>query len=294
MIARSAQALPTDAPVTGSTLPPSEQNLNNEKRDLEQDLVNDENDLVKIQEEENGAAAVDSELDKAQTTIDALIGSGEATTPSGRVKRQAAQNCQEIATLVDDIQNEKETKKKLTIIQRITTTTVTECTDGDKKILIQKKEVIRIVKIAVQDEIVRIKEKKVLIKIKIFTKKKKIEKIIAKIEAILATTQKPEITPGARPPVPTDGGPPPPTEEQPESLTTEAGPPLPTDESLKPKPVQTEEPPIPTGEKPNPMPTGGAPPPTGEHPQPMPTGAHLLSQLVKLIFSARMLAKYFT
>merc|ERR1712210_119950 len=97
---------------------------------------------------------LESGLDNVSNKIDELL---EGRRQKGQEEEATtvapASSCQEIAELVEEMETETETKKRLKIVTKITTTTVISCTDeNDKQFLIVKKEKIKNVLIAVKSE----------------------------------------------------------------------------------------------------------------------------------------------
>merc|ERR1712037_416968 len=148
-------ALPTEAPVTGSTETPSEDSLREDISSIDAEIAQDE---AELQEHQAEAEELESGLDNVSNKIDELL-------EGRRQKRQEeetvapASSCQEIAELVEEMETETETKKRLKIVTKITTTTVLSCTDENgKQFLIVKKEKIKNVLLAVKSETEEIKK----------------------------------------------------------------------------------------------------------------------------------------
>merc|ERR1711936_759338 len=147
-------ALPTEPPVTGSTATPSEDSLREDISSLDDEIAQDEAAFQVLEEQEAEAEELESGLNNVSDKIDELL-------DGRRQKRQGeetttivpASSCQEIAQLVEEMETETETKKRLKIVTKITTTTVISCTDeNDKQFLIVKKEKIKNVLVAVKSE----------------------------------------------------------------------------------------------------------------------------------------------
>merc|ERR1712212_798068 len=183
--------LATESFATGTTIVPSAEDLSNEKVALEEDLEKDKEELASLQAEEEAASAVDAEIDGVEAKIEQLTQPSEDATTStdNRLRRQAATSCVEIGTLVDEMTKERETAKKLVLIRRITTSTILSCTSEDDKqfLVVAKttlKEKIKMVKETNSENINIIRQTIIKVKVKIVTKEKKIENILAKLEAI--------------------------------------------------------------------------------------------------------------
>merc|ERR1719249_417357 len=195
-------ALPTESPVTGSTETPSEDSLREDISSLDAEIAQDEAEFQELQEQEAEAEELESGLDNVSNKIDELLEGerrhkrqgGESTTVA------PATSCQEIAELVEEMATETETKKRLKIVTKITTTTVISCTDeNDKQFLIVKKEKIKNVLITVKSETEEIKneirKEKTKVSLKIIKNKKKQEKLLEKLEVMLNPTTMPPSEP---------------------------------------------------------------------------------------------------
>jgi len=233
--------------------------LTNAKTALEAEMKKDELALQKLKDELEAANNVGKELDDVQALMDKLIGGGR----SNRGKRQAATSCGEIANLVDEMEKETDTVKKLAIIRRITSSTVTGCSDEDKKALQEKKAKIAAIKQQNKEKLEAIKKQKEELANKITANKNKINAINAQINALNNKTTKPmggtttsKVTgPIEETPVPMPTG---------KSSTADSG-------KITTAGVTS------SGETPVPMPSGkpttpSVKPGTGETPQPMTTG----------------------
>merc|ERR1711953_248908 len=194
--------LTTQSFTTDTTVAPSAEDLANEKDALEEDLQKDKEELAALEAEEEAATAVDAEIDGVEAKIEQLTqASDDTTNTQKRIRRQAATSCVEVGTLVDEMTNERETARKLVLIRRITTSTILSCTsDDDKQFLVVAKttlkEKIKMVKEANSENINIIRQTIIQVKVKIVTKEKKIENILAKLEEIenqatTASTNKP-------------------------------------------------------------------------------------------------------
>merc|ERR1712192_338217 len=168
------------------------------------DLEKDKEELASLEAEEESASAVDAEIDGVEAKIEQLTQtSDDATTDGVRVKRQAATSCVEVGTIVDEMTRERETAKKLVLIRKITTSTILSCTSEDDKqfLVVAKttlKEKIKMVKETNSENMNVIRHSILKVKVKIVTKEKKIENILAKLEAIEnQTTTSAETTPTA-------------------------------------------------------------------------------------------------
>merc|ERR1719323_1108353 len=192
-------ALPTEAPVTGSTETPNEDSLREGISALEDEIAQDEVELQQLEEQEAEAAELETALDDVSAKIDELLDGSRR-----RRRRQdeesstiaPAASCQEIAELVEEMEAETETKKRLKIVTKITTTTVLSCTDeNDKQFLEVKKEKLKSVLITVKSETEEIKneikKEKTKVTLKIVKNKKKQEKLLEKLDIMLNPTTMP-------------------------------------------------------------------------------------------------------
>merc|ERR1712130_936377 len=180
-------ALPTETP--------SEDSLREGISSLDDEIAQDEAELQELQEEEAAAEELESGLDDVSNKIDELL---EGNRRQKRREEETttvapATSCQEIAELVEEMETETETKKRLKIVTKITTTTVISCTDeNDKQFLIVKKEKIKNVLITVKSETEEIKneirKEKTKVSLKIVKNKKKQEKLLEKLEIMLNPT----------------------------------------------------------------------------------------------------------
>merc|ERR1711971_335516 len=180
--------LTTESFTSGTTAVPSAEDLTNEKDALKEDLDKDKEELVSLEAEEEAANAVDAEIDGVEAKIEQLTQTSDETTEV-RVKRQAATSCVEVGTIVDEMTRERETAKKLVLIRKITTSTIISCTSEDDKqfLVVAKttlKEKIKMVKETNSENMNVIRQTILKVKVKIVTKEKKIENILAKLEAI--------------------------------------------------------------------------------------------------------------
>merc|ERR1712037_1029690 len=151
-------ALPTEAPVTGSTETPSEDSLREDISSIDAEIAQDEAELQELQEQEAEAEELESGLDNVSNKIDELL-EGRRQRRQEEETVAPASSCKEIAELVEEMETETETKKRLKIVTKITTTTVLSCTDeNDKQFLIVKKEKIKNVLLAVKSETEEIKK----------------------------------------------------------------------------------------------------------------------------------------
>merc|ERR1711971_829392 len=182
--------LTTDSFTSGTTVVPSAEDLSNEKDALEEDLEKDKEELASLEAEEESASAVDAEIDGVEAKIEQLTQTSDDETTDGvRVKRQAATSCVEVGTIVDEMTRERETAKKLVLIRKITMSTILSCTSEDDKqfLVVAKttlKEKIKMVKETNSENMTVIRQTILKVKVKIVTKEKKIENILAKLEAI--------------------------------------------------------------------------------------------------------------
>merc|ERR1711971_1014595 len=181
--------LTTESFTSGTTAVPSAEDLTNEKDALKEDLDKDKEELVSLEAEEEAANAVDAEIDGVEAKIEQLTQTSDETTTDARVKRQAATSCVEVGTIVDEMTRERETAKKLVLIRKITTSTILSCTSEDDKqfLVVAKttlKEKIKMVKETNSENMTVIRQTILKVKVKIVTKEKKIENILAKLEAI--------------------------------------------------------------------------------------------------------------
>ena len=163
-------------------------------------MEKDKEELASLEAEEEAASAVDSEIDGVEAKIEQLTQTSDDTTSTEKkVRRQAATSCVEVGTLVDEMTKERETAKKLVLIRRITTSTILSCTSEDDKqfLVVAKttlKEKIKAVKEANSENMNIIRQSILKVKVKIVTKEKQIENILAKLEAAIesqATTEIP-------------------------------------------------------------------------------------------------------
>merc|ERR1711971_683687 len=194
--------LTTESFTSGTTAVPSAEDLTNEKDALKEDLEKDREELASLEAEEEAANAVDAEIDGVEAKIEQLTQTSDDTTEI-RVKRQAATSCVEVGTIVDEMTRERETAKKLVLIRKITTSTILSCTSEDDKqfLVVAKttlKEKIKMVKETNSENMTVIRQTILKVKVKIVTKEKKIENILARLEAIEnQTTTSAETTPTA-------------------------------------------------------------------------------------------------
>merc|ERR1711971_1502445 len=196
-------ALPTESPVTGSTEAPSEESLQEDISNLDARIAQDEAEFQELQEQEAEAEELESGLDDVSTKIDELLEGGRRQKRQGEETSTPiapASSCQEIAQLVEEMETETETKKRLKIVTKITTTTVISCTDeNDKQFLIVKKEKIRNVLIQVKSETDEIKneirKEKTKVSLKIVKNKRKQEKLLEKLDIMLNPTTMPPSEP---------------------------------------------------------------------------------------------------
>merc|ERR1712172_39088 len=196
-------ALPTESPVTGSTEAPSEESLQEDISNLDARIAQDEAEFQELQEQEAEAEELESGLDDVSTKIDELLEGGRRQKRQGEETSTPiapASSCQGIAQLVEEMETETETKKRLKIVTKITTTTVISCTDeNDKQFLIVKKEKIKNVLIQVKSETDEIKneirKEKTKVSLKIVKNKKKQEKLLEKLDIMLNPTTMPPSEP---------------------------------------------------------------------------------------------------
>merc|ERR1711936_271716 len=185
-------ALPTEPPVTGSTATPSEDSLREDISSLDDEIAQDEAAFQELQEQEAEAEELESGLDNVSDKIDELL-DGRRQKRQGEETVAPASSCQEIAQLVEEMETETETKKRLKIVTKITTTTVSSCTDeNDQQFLIVKREQIKSILITVKSETEEkkkeIRKEKTKVSLNIVKNKKKKEKLLEKLDIMLNPT----------------------------------------------------------------------------------------------------------
>jgi len=188
-------ALPTEPPVTGSTATPSEDSLREDISSLDDEIAQDEAEFQVLQEQEAEAEELESGLDNVSDKIDELL-DGRRQKRQGEETVAPASSCQEIAQLVEEMETETETKKRLKIVTKITTTTVISCTDeNDQQFLLVKREQIKSILITVKSETEEkkkeIRKEKTKVSLNIVKNKKKKEKLLEKLDIMLNPTTMP-------------------------------------------------------------------------------------------------------
>merc|ERR1712106_739137 len=161
--------------------------LQSQKSLLENEVSNLETEVADLEAEEIAAASLSSGLDEVDTKIEELT--AEGTTPVGRVQRQAATPCDDLAGIIEDLAEATTTAKRLILVQQILSTEITKCKSKTK--LIKTKVKIKVVMTETGARITFILKEKKKKKGEIAVKKTLIIKITVQIEEIVGNTAKP-------------------------------------------------------------------------------------------------------
>merc|ERR1712128_83929 len=161
--------------------------LLSQKSLLEDEVANLETEVTDLEAEEIAAANLSSGLDEVDTKIEELT--AEATTPVGRVQRQAATPCDDLAVIIEQLADATTTAKRLILVQQILSTEITRCKSKTK--LSKTKVKIKVVMTETGARIKFILKEKTKIKGEIAVKKQSIIKITLQIEEIVGNTAKP-------------------------------------------------------------------------------------------------------
>merc|ERR1712106_855794 len=161
--------------------------LQSQKSLLEDEVSNLETEVADLEAEEIAAASLSSGLDEVDTKIEELT--AEGTTPVGRVQRQAATPCDDLAGIIEDLAEATTTAKRLILVQQILSTEITKCKSKTK--LIKTKVKIKVVMTETGARITFILKEKKKKKGEIAVKKTLIIKITVQIEEIVGNTAKP-------------------------------------------------------------------------------------------------------
>jgi len=274
-------------------LPDTKEELNSELNTLSTGIEEDEKEIETLTEQEDETTELTNQLGDVNEKVDALTGDATSSPNDGRVKRQAAQNCQEISSLLDELTDASldnldeatKVKTKLAISKRIVESTVTQCSKADITVMVAKKTNLRIhykKQLKENNErVTKLRRKKKERQQKLKEKQDRVKQINIKITDNWSTPDPSMEGLGSEAPAPTGERPVDatiPTGERPIPVT------IPTGEKPIPVTIPTGEKPIPvtipTGERPIPVtiPTGEKPIlvtiPTGEKPIPVtiPTG----------------------
>merc|ERR1712128_335743 len=162
--------------------------LLSQKSLLEDEVSNLETEVADLEAEEIAAASLSSGLDEVDTKIEELT--AEGTTPVGRVQRQAATPCVDLADIIEQLADATTTAKRLILVQQILSTEITQCKSKTK--LIKTKVKIKVVMTETGARITFILKEKTRKKGEIAIKKKLIIKITVQIEEIVGNTAKPQ------------------------------------------------------------------------------------------------------
>merc|ERR1711892_1657491 len=161
--------------------------LLSQKSLLENEVANLETEVADLEAEEIAAANLSSGLDEVDTKNEELT--AEGTTPVGRVQRQAATSCDDLADIITQLADATTTAKRLILVQQILSTEITSCKSKTK--LTKTKVRIKVVMTETGVRIKIILKEKTKKKGEIAEKKKMIIKITIKIEEIVGNTAKP-------------------------------------------------------------------------------------------------------
>merc|ERR1711942_148084 len=108
--------------------------LKTQKDEAEAEVTRLENDVSRLDAEEQEANELSDKLDQADAKVEELT--SESTTPSGRVRRQEQtppETCDEIADLIDQLADpSKSVAQRLSLVEQILATKVTRCKSKDK------------------------------------------------------------------------------------------------------------------------------------------------------------------
>merc|ERR1711892_1208189 len=162
--------------------------LQSQKSLLEDEVSNLETEVADLEAEEIAAASLSSGLDEVDTKIDELT--AEGTTPVGRVQRQAATPCDDLAGIIEQLADATTTAERLILVQQSLSTEITQCKWKTK--LIKTKVKIKVVMTETGARITFILKEKTRKKGEIAIKKKLIIKITVQIEEIVGNTAKPQ------------------------------------------------------------------------------------------------------